>query len=91
MSEKRIRQLAPVRVTEGEEIELMRIAARLDRSLCWVRREAYREFILSHGGSVEAEQPEVQQSRASLWDSSKGMTPRATGSSDGIRIINEFE
>lgn len=74
MAEKRIRQLAPMRVTEGEEIELMRIAARLDRSLSWVRREAYRAFILCHGGSVEADTPEVQHNRASQWDSTTGMT-----------------
>lgn len=53
--EKRIRQLAPVRVTEGEEIELMRIAARLDRPVSWVRRAAYRAYILEHGGTVDLE------------------------------------
>lgn len=75
MPEKRIRQLAPMRVTENEEIELMRIAARLDRSLAWVRREAYLSFILSHGGSVEADIAEVQQNRASHWDSTEGVKP----------------
>lgn len=70
--EKRIRQMAPVRVTECEEIELMRIAARLDRSLAWVRRSAYREFILSHGGSVTSDECHDNNSRASLWDSPIG-------------------
>lgn len=70
--EKRIRQLAPVRVTEGEEVELMRIAARLDRSLSWVRREAYRAFILSHGGSLEVDGSDSHDFRASPCDSSDG-------------------
>lgn len=73
--EKRIRQMAPVRVTECEEIELMRIAARLDRSLAWVRRAAYRDFILSHGGSVAADDSDDNNSHASLRDSSqRGMS-----------------
>ena len=70
--EKRIRQLAPVRVTECEEIELMRIAARLDRSLAWVRRASYREFILSHGGSVAADDGSDNDCRALLRDSPIG-------------------
>lgn len=71
MSEKRIRQLAPLRVTEAEEIEAMRIAARLDRSLAWCRRRALQEFILSHGGTLEDDGAEVHDLRASLRDSSK--------------------
>lgn len=70
---KRIRQLAPVRVTEEEEVELMRIAARLDRSLSWVRREAYRQLILAHGGTVDADGEDLQGFRASPCDSSGGM------------------
>ena len=49
---KRTRQLAPVRVTEREELELMRIAAQLDRPMSWVRRLAYRHLIVAHGGVV---------------------------------------
>lgn len=71
---KRIRQLAPVRVTEEEEVELMRIAARLDRSLSWVRREAYRQYILCHGGTLDDADDDSQGFRASPCDSAKGMT-----------------
>ena len=52
--EKRIRQLAPVRVTEVEELELMRIAEKLERPMAWVRRLAYRQLILAHGGMVSS-------------------------------------
>ena len=69
--EKRIRQLAPVRVTESEEIELMRIAARMDRPVSWVRRLAYRELILAHGGTVDLDEEVGNESRASLRDSSE--------------------
>ena len=68
--EKRIRQLAPVRVTESEEIELMRIAARMDRPVSYVRRMAYRELILAHGGTVDRDDDDSNDSRASLRDSS---------------------
>ena len=72
--EKCIRQLAPVRVTESEEIGLMRQAACLDRSLSWVRRQAYREYILSHGGTLDEEPEDIQAFRASQWDSRNEMT-----------------
>ena len=72
--EKRIRQLAPVRVTESEEIELMRIAARMDRPVSYVRRLAYRDLILAHGGTVDHDDEDGNDSRASLRDSSSERT-----------------
>ena len=51
--EKRIRQLTGPRVTESEEIAVLRLAHRLDTSASHVMRMALRELLQRHGFSFD--------------------------------------
>ena len=62
--EKRIRQLPPVRVSEGLELALMRLAAADDRSLSDYIRHVLERHAFGHVPSVGADGEQPSERRA---------------------------
>ena len=70
--QKKVIQMSTVRVSECERDGILDVAEKLDRSPSWVRRAAYRAFILAHGFSVGDDFDDDSNYRESHCNSSIG-------------------
>ena len=64
MSEKRIRQLPPLRIDEALELHLMRLASADDRSLSEYVRLVLERHVFGHSRSVCGDAADVNTERA---------------------------